>query len=124
MPRGHLYVQLMVSISAGGPTMFMNCHLQMMMSYADTRTAIQQNGLPLGSMCKQFPHTHQLKHRLGNLPAYLSNVDIQSGLFWTPKSIHFGGPDSQMIQLDIPPWSNLPGNCPVFIDLCSNSHGF
>lgn len=57
MPCGHLYVQLVFSISAGGPTMFENCHLQMMMSYVDIQTAIQQKGLPLGSMCKQFPQT-------------------------------------------------------------------
>lgn len=64
-PRGHFCVQLMFSttcltqssVIAGGPTMFMICHLEMMMSYVDIWTAIQQNRLPLGCMCKQFPHT-------------------------------------------------------------------
>lgn len=37
---------------------------------------------------------------------YIFSLDF----FWTPKWIDFEGSESQMIQLDILPWSDIPGS--------------
>lgn len=111
-----------------GPIVFMICHLEMMMSCVDIQTVIQQNWLPGGCMCKQFSHTHththQLKQRSGNLPAYLSNVDIQSGLFLDTKVDRLWRFWISNDPTWYPTLVRCACKCPVSIDLVSKSHNF
>lgn len=112
-----------LTIISGGPTMFMICHLEMTMHCVDIQTAIQQNWLPLGCTCKQFPCT-PIEAEMWQCSSIFGQCRYSTWFSWAPKWIYFGGPDSWMIQLDILPWSHLPDNCPVSTDLCSHSHSF
>ena len=123
-----LFHRTRLTAMSRGSTMFMICHLEMMMSCVDIQTVTQQNWLPAGCMCKQFSHTHththQLKQRSGHLPAYLSNVDIQSGLFldtrvdWLWRFWISNDPTCY------PALISCACKCPVSIDLGPKSHNF
>lgn len=106
-----------------GPTMFMTCHLEMTMSCADIQTVIQQNWLPGGCMCQQFPHTpteaeiwqpssifEQCRYSIWTF------LDTQVDILWGSR-----------VSND-PIWHPtliiLTWNFPVSTDLCSNSHNF
>lgn len=103
-PRFTPFCPMQLTFISRGPTVFMICYLEMTISCVDTRPTTQQKSLPLGCICKQFIHTPievEIWQPSGMLQQRRCAVRIFF-FFFTPKWIYFGGPDSQIIQLDIP----------------------